>query len=238
VSLLRVFISSSPDLRSYRTTVKDALLAWDITPVLQESFPADVRSVNEIIKHTIEASDAVILLIGSAYGAEPPVKVETRRSYWQIEVDIARSLKKPIFIFITDGDLSVGAQDEPPDKQALQHAYREDIQKSGLHYYRIRTAEDLVSQLGRIDWLIFAKQGRQTTGFRIFISYRHKDLAALCVAARLYERLVEAFGVDNIFMDIQNIPPRAGFPSSDPTRSVSSERIVCNYRYDMGLNAE
>ena len=44
---------------------------------------------------------------------------------------------------------------------------------------------------------------------KIFISYRRDDSAAL--AGRLYDRLVEAFGEANLFMDVDNIPAGADF---------------------------
>jgi hypothetical protein len=44
---------------------------------------------------------------------------------------------------------------------------------------------------------------------RIFISYRRDDTQG--VAGRIYDRLVEAFGKENIFIDVDNIPPGGDF---------------------------
>jgi hypothetical protein len=44
---------------------------------------------------------------------------------------------------------------------------------------------------------------------RIFISYRRSD--SEIIAGRIYDRLVAAFGEDNIFMDIDDIPPGLDF---------------------------
>jgi hypothetical protein len=39
---------------------------------------------------------------------------------------------------------------------------------------------------------------------KIFINYRRED--SIAVAGRLHDRLAEAFGRDNLFMDVDNIP--------------------------------
>src|SRR5262249_35862761 len=39
---------------------------------------------------------------------------------------------------------------------------------------------------------------------KIFINYRRED--SIAIAGRLHDRLAEAFGRDNLFMDIDNIP--------------------------------
>lgn len=44
---------------------------------------------------------------------------------------------------------------------------------------------------------------------RIFISYRRGDSAA--ITGRLYDRLTAAFGEENVFKDVNNIPPGANF---------------------------
>ena len=44
---------------------------------------------------------------------------------------------------------------------------------------------------------------------RIFISYRRDDSRA--ISGRIYDRLVEAFGEDNIFKDVDRIPPGSTF---------------------------
>jgi TIR domain/WD domain, G-beta repeat len=44
---------------------------------------------------------------------------------------------------------------------------------------------------------------------RVFISYRRQDASHL--AGRLYDRLVARFGSDQVFMDVDNLPPGADF---------------------------
>jgi hypothetical protein len=49
---------------------------------------------------------------------------------------------------------------------------------------------------------------------RIFISYRRADSRK--DASRLYDRLVEVFGRDNIFKDVDSIPPGSDFRDDLP----------------------
>ena len=73
-----IFVSAtSGDLRSCRQLIKEALLTARI---------ADC--------------DAVIHLAGEVYGAEPHERSEPRRSYTQLEYEIARELKKPVYVFV------------------------------------------------------------------------------------------------------------------------------------------
>jgi hypothetical protein len=44
---------------------------------------------------------------------------------------------------------------------------------------------------------------------KIFINYRRED--SIAVAGRLHDRLAEAFGRDNLFMDVDNIPVGINF---------------------------
>jgi serine/threonine protein kinase/tetratricopeptide (TPR) repeat protein len=68
-----------------------------------------------------------------------------------------------------------------------------------------RQADPIIS---RSDWSISLKRSIDHKP-RIFISYRRQDSTA--ITGRLYDRLVMAFGAENIFKDVDNIPPGADF---------------------------
>ena len=98
-----VFISATTaDLRSCRQLIKEALLTLHCVPVEQPNFPPDYRSVREMLRARIAACDAVIHLAGEIYGAEPTERApgEPRRSYTQLEYDLARDLAKPVYVFV------------------------------------------------------------------------------------------------------------------------------------------
>ena len=101
----KVFISAtSSDLRPVRELVKQGLLTMGCMPVEQDNFPPDYRSVKEMLEDKIAQCDAMVHIVGIRYGAEPdPATLpatEGRRSYTQMESDIARRLKKKLYTFI------------------------------------------------------------------------------------------------------------------------------------------
>ena len=96
----RVFISAtSRDLGSYRRAVSDVLVTLNALPVHQDHFPPDYRTVMEMLRARIASCDAVICLVGSVYGQEPLTRAadQPRRSYTQMEYEIAVELNKPVF---------------------------------------------------------------------------------------------------------------------------------------------
>jgi len=116
-SVPKVFISAtSRDLRSYRLALRDALLTGgEVLPVIQEHFPPGYGAVRELLSREIGACEAVICLVGEAFGMAPQDRPE--RSYTQLEYDLARELQRRYYVFITaDG----WQPDEPPENSADQ----------------------------------------------------------------------------------------------------------------------
>ncbi len=98
-----IFISAaSGDLRSCRQLIKEALLTLGCVPVEQTNFPPDAATVREMLRTKISACHAVVHLAGEVYGAEPQERKpdDPRRSYTQLEYDIGRELKKPVYVFV------------------------------------------------------------------------------------------------------------------------------------------
>jgi len=58
----------------------------------------------------------------------------------------------------------------------------------------------------------------------IFISYRREDSAAY--AGRLYDRLSAQFGADQVFMDVDDIPPGADFGRQIDAKVASCDAMV------------
>ena len=58
----------------------------------------------------------------------------------------------------------------------------------------------------------------------IFISYRREDSAAY--AGRLYDRLSAHFGADQVFMDVDDIPPGADFASHIDAKVGSCDAMI------------
>jgi len=146
---VRVFISAtSKDLGTVRELVKQALLTMGCMPVEQTNFAPDYRSVQGMIEHKIADCEAVIHIVGLRYGAEPDLSTlpegAARRSYTQMEADIARQLGKKLYLFVCREDFPY--DDAPPeseDLQALQQAYRAEISKSKTVRTEVADREEL-----------------------------------------------------------------------------------------------
>src|SRR6202162_1189705 len=96
-----VFISATTrELHSYREEVKNALLTLGIFPIEQTNFRLAHGQLTAKLRSFIARCDAVIHLAGFSYGAEPSHRPsgEPRRSYTQIEYDVARELRNPLFL--------------------------------------------------------------------------------------------------------------------------------------------
>jgi Domain of unknown function (DUF4062) len=144
-----VFISAtSKDLGTVRELVKQALLTMGCMPIEQTNFPPDYRSVREMIEEKIAGCEAVIHIVGIRYGAEPDPSTlpegAARRSYTQMEADIARQAGKKLYLFVCPEDFpydQVPAERE--ELQGLQQAYRAEIAKSEILRTEVNNREEL-----------------------------------------------------------------------------------------------
>jgi len=142
-----VFISAtSADLRSCRQLIKEALLTLHCVPVEQTNFPPDHRSVHEMLRARIIACDAIVHVAGEVYGYEPQERApgEPRRSYTQMEYDIARELGKPVYVFVCSAGFPYDPHaPEDADKQQLQQAHRAVLSASETLRYDVHTRDEL-----------------------------------------------------------------------------------------------
>jgi Domain of unknown function (DUF4062)/NB-ARC domain len=131
-----VFVSAtSQDLSNYRRAVTEQLLTAGIFPIVQEYFPPDYRELDRFLHREIEQCDAVICLVGFVFGCAPPNAPEPRRSYTQIEYDVARKLNIPVFIFFAEPDCPWRQTVvEPEADRELQLAHREALRNSGYKW--------------------------------------------------------------------------------------------------------
>ncbi len=125
-------------------------------------FPPRCRSVREMLREKIARCDAVIHVAGEVYGAEPRERdpALARRSYTQMEYEIARELKKPVYVFICGAGFPYDPH-EPEDEalRALQLEHRQRLQKGNQLYTSVGNRDELalrvhalqtrVEQLGR-----------------------------------------------------------------------------------------
>jgi hypothetical protein len=143
----RVFISAvTRELGSVRKLVKKALEDNDYHAVEQDNFPPDYRDLREKLRERINSCDALVHIAGHCYGAEPSDRPADapRRSYTQLEYDLAVELGKPVYVFLTGADFPADPHEpEPPELQELQAAHRQRLMSTGHDYNPAASIRDL-----------------------------------------------------------------------------------------------
>jgi hypothetical protein len=145
-----VFISAtSGDLRTVRDMVKQGLLTMGCFPIEQTNFGPDYRTVRQMLETRIAQCEAVIHIVGVRYGAEPdPASVpegQTRRSYTQMEAEIARKLGKKLYVFLCPEGFPYDEEspNESEEKRELQRAYRQQVAGRDSLHTPVRSREDI-----------------------------------------------------------------------------------------------
>jgi tetratricopeptide (TPR) repeat protein len=134
----RVFVSStSSDLGSARKVINDALIRIGCLPVEESVFPTEYGVVLEMLKRKMSTCDAAIHIVGRDYGGEPNPHTlpagQLRRSWAQIEYDIAVDRNMPLYLFVCsesypfDDKESHTNSSEEHDCILLQAAHRERV---------------------------------------------------------------------------------------------------------------
>ena len=113
------------------------LLKQGVHPIVQDDFPPDYRNVSAMLQNIIASCDAVVCLVGFYYGAEPKNRPDDqpRRSYTQLEYDIALALHKPVYMFVVTDDCQDELSKPPtwlirasdPEELQLQLAHRDRL---------------------------------------------------------------------------------------------------------------
>ncbi len=163
-----IFLSGvSSEFASFRDAVQTEILTKGCYPLNQPSFGVDYHTVEEMLRRRLKEADAVIHIVGFRFGAEPKDRPadKPRRSYTQMEYDIARELEKPIYVFLS-ADGSVGdaqAAGEDAELTALQLAHRQAIESTNNLRYTFKDTDELRHLAAEID--VVAQ-----TDFRVDIS--------------------------------------------------------------------
>lgn len=108
---LRVFISSTADLKAARDAVVEVLAALDVDGSRFESWPSSPNPPLQECFLQIDEADAVVLLLGDRYGSATPDGVSATRAEYRRAVE----LNKPLFAFVLKRDSR-----EPPQEDFVQ----------------------------------------------------------------------------------------------------------------------
>lgn len=145
-----VFVSASNiELAPYRELVKETLRSMGIKPVEHTDFTVSYGPLDGLLKLEIGQCDAVIHLVGRSFGLEPQDRTHgaVRRSFPQYEYDVARSLGKDTFCFISEpGTETPTFPLEDDEAQGLQAEHRRMLGKLKEHW-TFRNAETLSNHL-------------------------------------------------------------------------------------------
>ena len=128
-----------------RKLVRKGLEDNDYHAVEQDNFPPDYRQVVEMLRNRVASCDAVVHIAGHAFGSEPRNRPDNapRRSYTQLEYDIAIELETPVYVFLTGDRFPADPHDpEPRDLRELQQAHRValDVERQAVLSRRVAPA--------------------------------------------------------------------------------------------------
>ncbi|HET6975434.1 MAG TPA: TIR domain-containing protein [Pyrinomonadaceae bacterium] len=133
-----IFLSCvASEFRSYRDAVEIEIENKGCFAANQSSFGLDYRTIEEVLRQRIQEADAVVHIVGFRFGPEPndPPSEKPRRSFTQMEYDIAHELKKPVYVFLSASDAvsdAPYAYERPEDTETvtLQRAHRGAVVQS------------------------------------------------------------------------------------------------------------
>ncbi len=160
-----VFISStSSDLTDARQLVTKVLLKLGAYPVVQEHFGPDSRTIEGIILEKVRSCDAIILLIGHAFGTNSGKIIEgNERSYTQLEFDVSVKYNKPIYLFIsTDEFNNSHPLNEPESLKELQANFRNEIINDTRKYEWFSSEKELQEKIHGVVQPIIAKSYKKS----------------------------------------------------------------------------
>jgi len=195
--------------------IAEVVLRIGCVPVEQDYFRIDHRTVAEMLREKIKACDVVIHVAGVVYGAEPGNRNagEPRRSYTQMEYDIARELKKRVYVFICwEGFVYDDHPPEDPEKQRLQQEHRAALGASQTLRYKVISADELHKRVGELQTAFeaFAKQvheayGRNRRMQRLVVALL--AVVVVCGAVLGRNRLIQLFDPDQEYLEAYERSP-------------------------------
>src|SRR5688572_9991029 len=119
-----IFLSGvSHEFGSFRDAVELEIQKKGCFVENQPSFATDYRTIEAMLRQKLSEADAVIHIAGFRYGAEPQQRPadKLRRSYSQMEFDIARQLEKPLYVFLShDATVRDAAKPEEKDRKSTR----------------------------------------------------------------------------------------------------------------------
>ena len=129
----RIFVSATTrQLESFRRLASESLRKRGYDVDDQAIFDLTYLEIHEKLKQRIERCNAVVCLVGFAYGGEPSQRPpdQPRRSYTQWEFYFARELGKPVYLLMADKNTPFDTDTRKPEDKTLrqlQLRYRVEV---------------------------------------------------------------------------------------------------------------
>ena len=198
-----IFLSGvSSEFASFRDAAEIEIQKKGCFPLNQPSFGVDYRAIEEILRSNLSEADALIHIVGFRFGFEPKGQPadRPRRSYTQMEYDIARELNIPVYVFLSADanvrDPNPGEQPEDAAAVELQLAHRQALQDSKNIRYSINDKNHLCRLVAGIPLLA-------TADFRVDISRIDKY-----APAELIGREQELALLDDAWLKVRRSQPK------------------------------
>jgi len=135
-----IFLSGvAAEFRTFLSAVEAELQLKGCSVVNQPGFPQEFQTVSDVGHRTLNEADAMIQLVGFRFGPEPSRRLPGApcHSFVQMEFEIARRLKKPIYVFLS-ANSDVRDAPAPEDhfydigRASSQIAHRDYVQKTAV----------------------------------------------------------------------------------------------------------
>jgi hypothetical protein len=154
----------------------------------------------ETLKYLIDGADTIIFIIS-------PRSMTSQWCQWEVEYAASRNKRiLPVLMKPVNDDVI------PPTLARLQYLVLTDPNDD-------RAFNTLVDAIHA-----GAKYGHGAKGNSVFVSYRREESAH--VAGRIYDHLEGAFGVGNVFFDVEGIPIGSDFRSAIRNALLKSQALV------------
>lgn len=129
---LRIFISgNSTEFKRLRGVATEAVLSRGWIPIAQDHFATQHGALPEVLQKLVSSCDATICLVGRCYGSEPRSRPpgKRRRSYTQMEYDMAREARQPVFLMVAAGEALKTCDGETPESAELAGLQQEFLRE-------------------------------------------------------------------------------------------------------------
>lgn len=146
---------------SFAEAIQELLGPRDIAVEEQLELPQDFGEIAGLLTAKIRRASAAIFLLGETYGSEPISgrDGEPRRSYLQIQYDLARQLDRPVYLFIAEGpDAFDQRSREGDDRRKRQMDFVSDVRRRTGDWRYFTSRSDLLAKVATLPVVVASQR--------------------------------------------------------------------------------